>query len=65
MSDPALRSIPDHCKRYDDTDMLVWKEFGHSAPRIFYWAAKNGDVFVADILPHDVHERASEARRMT
>jgi guanosine-3',5'-bis(diphosphate) 3'-pyrophosphohydrolase len=57
MTDPTLRTIPDHCKHYDNTDMHVWKEFGHSAPRIFYWVEKNGDVFVADILPHDVHER--------
>jgi guanosine-3',5'-bis(diphosphate) 3'-pyrophosphohydrolase len=57
MTDPPLRSIKHHCAHYDNTDMLVWKEYGGPAPRIFYWVEGNGDVFVADILPHDIHQR--------
>ncbi len=55
---PHLRSIPHHCARYaGKSDMLVWKEFGGLAPRIYYSVDGPGDVYVAEILTHDEHER--------
>jgi guanosine-3',5'-bis(diphosphate) 3'-pyrophosphohydrolase len=52
LNDPELRRIPLHRQGHGNTDLLIWKIQGQSAPRMFYWC-EDDDVWLADILSHD------------
>jgi hypothetical protein len=58
--DPLRRDILRRRQRHGNTDFLVWKEAGESAPRLLYWE-HGGAVYVAEILPnHDAYDRKVE-----
>ena len=60
LRNPLLRALPAHRHRHGNSDCLVWKEQGVSAPRLLWWE-DGGVVYVAEILPnHDAYDRKVE-----
>ncbi len=53
---PDLRRAAKHRDRHSNTDLLIWKTYDGSAPRLFYWT-EGDDIWLADILRHDEYER--------
>jgi putative CRISPR-associated protein (TIGR02619 family) len=49
---PLLRETHRHTETLRKTDLLVWKRYGQSGPRMLYWT-KGSRVLVGELMQHD------------